>query len=162
MQRELEEKLEARFVNNYLVGYFETVESASRGLWFIDYNNGLAEIYDEMIPVIETKEEFLTGQPASLGKVMGKVRIVNPEEIEGTELDNEILVCDVTTPEYFNLMQKSLGIITNCGGTLSHAGIVSRELGKPCIVGTQRATELLKTGDLVELDADNGVVRKIN
>ena len=58
-------------------------------------------------------------------------------------------------------MQKAGGIITDEGGITCHAAIVSRELGKPCIIGTKIATQILHDGDLVEVDADKGVVRII-
>jgi len=51
------------------------------------------------------------------------------------------------------------GIVTNMGGVTTHAAIVSRELGKPCIIGTKIATEVLKDGDIVEMDTEEGVVR---
>lgn len=162
IQSAINDKFGACFVNDFLTGYFETVKSEDKGLWFVDYNQTLVEIYNEIMPVFGKREEFLQGQPASLGRVIGKVKIVGFENVNLVEIDNHILVCEVTTPEYFNLMQKSLGIITNFGGVLSHAGIVARELGKPCIVGTENATKLLKDGDLIELDADNGIVRKLS
>jgi pyruvate,water dikinase len=58
-------------------------------------------------------------------------------------------------------MRRAVAIITNEGGLLSHAAIMSREFGKPCIVGTKIATKVLKNGDMVEVDADKGIVRKI-
>ena len=65
----------------------------------------------------------------------------------------------MTRPEFVPLMKKAGGIITNEGGITSHAAIISRELGIPCIIGTKIATKVLHDGDLVEVDADNGVVR---
>ena len=58
-------------------------------------------------------------------------------------------------------MKRASAIITDRGGQTSHAAIVSRELGKPCIIGTQVATEVLKDGDVVEVDANSGVVKKL-
>jgi pyruvate,water dikinase len=58
-------------------------------------------------------------------------------------------------------MKKASAIVTDEGGITCHAAIVSRELNKPCIIGTQIATELLFDGEIVEVDANNGVVRKI-
>lgn len=55
-------------------------------------------------------------------------------------------------------MQQACGIITNRGGVLSHAGIIARELGKPTILATGNATEVLRNGDMIELDADKGIV----
>lgn len=59
-------------------------------------------------------------------------------------------------------MKKAGAIVTDAGGILSHAAIVSRELKKPCIIGTQTATKAFKDGDLVEVDAVKGIVRKIS
>jgi len=59
------------------------------------------------------------------------------------------------------VMQRAVAIVTDEGGVTSHAAIVSRELGLPCIVGTEHATKVLKDGDLVEVDAISGFVRKI-
>ena len=75
--------------------------------------------------------------------------------------NGEILVCAMTSPDFLPLMKQSSAIVTDLGGILSHAAIVSRELKKPCVVGTKDATKLLKDGDLVEVDAEKGVVRKI-
>ena len=67
----------------------------------------------------------------------------------------------MTTPDYVMAMEKSAAIITNDGGLTCHAAIISREMGIPCIVGTNMATKALKDGDLVEVDANKGVVRKL-
>jgi phosphoenolpyruvate synthase/pyruvate phosphate dikinase len=56
-------------------------------------------------------------------------------------------------------MQRASGFITDEGGITCHAAIVSREMGKPCIIGTRNATKILKDGDLVQVDAIHGVVR---
>lgn len=58
-------------------------------------------------------------------------------------------------------MKKAAGFVTDAGGILSHAAIVARELKKPCVIGTQRATKILKDGDIIELDANKGIVKKI-
>ena len=65
----------------------------------------------------------------------------------------------MTSPDFVPAMKISLGIITDEGGILCHAAIMSRELRKPCIIGTKIATQILHDGDLVEVDADHGVVR---
>ena len=65
----------------------------------------------------------------------------------------------MTSPDYVPAMKKSAAIITDQGGMLSHAAIISRELNIPCIVGANNATELINSGDLIEVDANNGVVR---
>ena len=73
--------------------------------------------------------------------------------------DGSVLVTGMTRPEFVPLMKRASAIITDEGGITCHAAIVSRELKKPCIIGTKIATQVLKDGDLVEVDADNGVVR---
>ena len=58
-------------------------------------------------------------------------------------------------------MRSSGAIVTDIGGLTCHAAIVAREMKKPCIVGTKIATQVLKDGDIVEVDASNGIVKKI-
>ena len=73
----------------------------------------------------------------------------------------EILVAPMTSPDYITALRKAAAVITDEGGITSHAAIVSRELGIPGIVGTKIATQVLKDGDLVEVDAERGIVRII-
>ncbi|MFA5022452.1 MAG: PEP-utilizing enzyme [Patescibacteria group bacterium] len=73
----------------------------------------------------------------------------------------DILVTPMTTATMVPLIKKVAGIVTNEGGLLSHAAIIAREFKKPCVVGTQFATKIFKTGDLIKVDAINGIVRKI-
>ena len=93
--------------------------------------------------------------------VTGKVRIVIKGEDFSKFMNGEILVTNMTRPEFVPLIKKSIAIITDEGGITCHAAIVSRELKKPCIIGTKNATKVLKDGDVVEVDANNGVVKII-
>jgi Phosphoenolpyruvate synthase/pyruvate phosphate dikinase len=70
-----------------------------------------------------------------------------------------IVVTEMTRPNIIQACRNSGAIITDEGGIASHAAIISREFKKPCIVGTRVATSSLKDGDLVEVDADRGIVR---
>lgn len=110
------------------------------------------------------------GVIANKGKVVAKARVILPELDQAYEVfvkklhamemnDGEILVTETTSPDFVPLMKKAGGIIANQGGLNSHAAIMSRELGVPCLVGTYHATHILSTGDLVELDADAGTVK---
>ncbi len=65
----------------------------------------------------------------------------------------------MTTPDFIPAMKKASAIITDEGGITCHAAIVSRELKKPCIIGTTNATKILRNGDSVEVDANNGIVK---
>lgn len=108
-----------------------------------------------------TPSAELRGTVAYPGRARGRVRIVF-DPAQATFRRGDILVTGMTRPDFLQLMELSAAFVTDAGGILSHAAIVARELKKPCIVGTERATKALKDGDLVEVDAENGVVRKIS
>lgn len=113
----------------------------------------------EMIPIdINTKE--IKGTIAMRGKVKGCVKVLLRDEdlIKFKNSKNIILVSTMTRPEWIQVMTKSNAFVTDAGGMLCHAAIVARELKKPCIIGTKIATKVLKDGDLVEVNADTGVV----
>ena len=73
--------------------------------------------------------------------------------------NGEVLVTGMTDPNFTDLMKKAAAIVTDGGGMLSHAAIVARELKTACVIGTKIATQVLKDGDFVEVDANIGVVR---
>lgn len=100
----------------------------------------------------------IVGQSANKGKYSGKVRVLKTSHIQNF-LKGEILVAGMTTPDFAPIMKEAGAIITDEGGITCHAAIVSRELGIPCIIGTKIATKVLKDGDLVEVDADRGIVK---
>lgn len=163
---QIAEQLGGTFARGYLEGYFETVDSADFGTWFLDYSPALGKMYaDAAIRGVDSSgAAIVRGQTGSPGNVEGMVRIVRPEEIGEENLafpEGAILVCPVTTPQYVPLMQKASAIVTDQGGILSHAAIVARELKKACIVATGNATTVLKDGQTVNVDATNGVVRLV-
>lgn len=102
--------------------------------------------------------KVIKGTTASLGKVKGKVRILLKAGDCDQLKNGEILVTFMTSPDFMPAIRKCSAIVTNLGGVTSHAAIISRELKIPCIVGTKIATQVLKTGDLVEVNANKGVV----
>lgn len=75
--------------------------------------------------------------------------------------DGNILISQATSPDLISAMKKAAAIVTNTGGLICHAAITSRELKIPCIVGTGNATLIFKDGDLVEVDAQKGTIKKI-
>ncbi|MDO8617571.1 MAG: PEP-utilizing enzyme [Candidatus Uhrbacteria bacterium] len=102
----------------------------------------------------------MTGNAAYPGKPLrGTVQVVLTKEAMSQFQDNAILVTTMTTPEFVPIMKKAKAIITDEGGVLCHAAIIARELKKPCIIGTKIATQVLKDGDKVEVDANQGIVR---
>ena len=110
---------------------------------------------------IEEKIDTIRGMVASIGKgyVKGKVRILLTPRNVNKMKKGEILVAPMTSPDYVIAMKKAAAIVTDSGGITSHAAIVSRELGVPCIVGTKIATKVLKDGMEVEIKANHGIVR---
>lgn len=107
----------------------------------------------KMIPLLE-------GQPASLGLKSGPVRILhNSDQIDKLR-PGDILVTELTSPNFVPAMKRASAIITNMGGINSHAAIVAREMGVPAVVGTTTATHLLEDGQIVTVDGVNGLVYK--
>lgn len=103
----------------------------------------------------------IKGMVASSGKITGRVKILLKIHDMANMEKGDILVSSMTRPEMVPAMKLAAAIITDEGGVTSHAAIVSREMKIPCIIGTKIATKVLKDGDLVEVDADKGIVKKI-
>ncbi len=103
----------------------------------------------------------LKGVGVCKGFVQGRVKLVLYKDQIQNFKPGQILVSEMTGIDFVPAMKKALAIITDEGGMTSHAAIVSRELRKPCIVGTKIATKVFKDGDLVEVDANKGIVRKL-
>lgn len=124
-----------------------------------DYDN-VETFIEASTPKADSSTE-LRGTIANPGYVKGKAKIIFCTDDFEKMKKGDVLITTMTTPDFILLMKKSSAIITDIGGLLSHAAIISRELGKPCIIGTKVATQLLKDGDLVEVDANKGVARKL-
>ena len=119
------------------------------------------KIYEEINKTFVHKGDIIKGTPAFPGKVKGIVRVIMGEVHFSKFNNGEILVAPMTRPEFVPLMKRAAGIITDEGGITCHAAIVSRELKIPSIVGTKISTKVLKDGDVVEVNANHGVVRKV-
>ena len=101
---------------------------------------------------------ILRGETAASGVYSGKVQIISsPLELNKVQ-KGDILVAKMTTPDWVPAMQKAGAIITDEGGMTCHAAIVSREMGTPCVVGTEHATQILKDGQIVTVHASKGLV----
>ncbi len=110
--------------------------------------------------VIELSEALiiLNGSPAGPGLGCGPVKIVlDTAKIDGVK-KGDILVAEMTTPDFVPAMKRAAGIVTDRGGRTCHAAIVSRELGIPCVVGTGDATQKLKSDQVVTVDGSRGKV----
>lgn len=101
------------------------------------------------------------GSCGCAGTAVGRARIILDAKRIADLKAGEVLVTIATTPDFVVGMKKAAAIVTNEGGITCHAAIVSRELGIPCVVGTGNATKAFNDGDLLEVKASHGVVRKI-
>lgn len=147
---------------------FEKINERKNG--FVYYNGkiytgeNIDEILSELGIVLEEVDKSVKefkGEVAQKGKAQGKVKTVsNMDEMEQVQ-DGEILVAVMTMPAYLPAMKRAAAFVTDEGGITCHAAIIAREMNKPCVIGTRFATKVLKDGDKVEVDADNGVVRII-
>jgi phosphoenolpyruvate synthase/pyruvate phosphate dikinase len=118
----------------------------------------------EIFSFSSTEGEILEipGMVANKGTVRGRARVtMSAKEAKNIE-KGEILITSMTSPDFVTAMKKAAAIVTNEGGVLCHAAVVSREFDIPCIVGTKLATRVFKTGDMIEVDGELGVVRKVH
>jgi phosphohistidine swiveling domain-containing protein len=107
-------------------------------------------------------KDEVSGACAVAGNASGRVKIVlNPNTAVNFE-DGDILVAEMTRPDFLPLMQRAAAIVTDAGGILCHAAITARELGIPCVIGTKVATSVFHDGDVVEVDAERGIVKKLS
>ncbi|HIQ10183.1 MAG TPA: phosphoenolpyruvate synthase [Euryarchaeota archaeon] len=102
----------------------------------------------------------LKGLPASPGYASGTVKVIRDISELSKVQKGDVLVTTMTTPDMVPAMERAAAIVTDEGGMTCHAAIVSRELGIPAVVGTEKATEVLKDGDVVTVDAYKGLVYK--
>jgi phosphohistidine swiveling domain-containing protein len=110
------------------------------------------------------KQEIINevkGISVSSGKVKGKAKIILNSKDLPKVAKGDIIICPMTRPDFLIAMEKAAAFVTDEGGLLCHAAIIAREMKKPCIIGTKNATKAFDDGDLVEVDGDDSVVRKI-
>lgn len=103
----------------------------------------------------------INGMPARAGLAKGSVKIVDKVDDMKKMEEGDILVSQATSPDLMPAIKKASAIVTNEGGITCHAAIVSRELGIPCVVGTRIAAEVFKDGDMVNVDANQGIIKKL-
>jgi pyruvate, water dikinase len=109
-------------------------------------------------PEHPTGEALVSGLGAAPGIVSGTVRVLRSPEEGSTLRDGEILVAPMTNPDWVPAIRRAGALVTDGGGLTCHAAIVSRELGVPCVVATRRATQVLRSGDVVTVDGRRGLV----
>ena len=106
----------------------------------------------------EMPDDEVSGFAASGGVVEGRARVLMSVNEIGQVQAGEILVCPVTAPSWGPVFGRIKAAVSDIGGIMSHAAIVAREYGMPAVVGTGTATQKIRTGDLVRVDGDEGVV----
>jgi len=145
-----EEKLKERYCSSAILTQGEKV----------DLFTGLQveNLEKEFFSIFERK---VKGDVAFNRKVQGICRIITDPFKKYEFNQDDILVTGMTRPEFTPYMDKAAGIVTDSGGILCHAAIISREMRIPCIVGTQIATKVFADGDLIEIDGDTGEVKKV-
>jgi len=159
---------------DYLISHAKEVRERKKGFTALVHYNGQIEyqiglfnqtkkiLHDFFMKNRGSNLRELRGQVGSPGRTKGKIKIILNIIAESKRFKKgDILVTGMTRPEFVPLMRRALAVITDEGGITCHAAIVSRELGIPCIIGTKIATQVFKDGDLVEVDANKGVVRKL-
>ncbi len=106
-------------------------------------------------------ESRTRGLVAYRGSAVGRARVLRTAAEQDRVEEGDILIVPMTTPDYFPSMKKAAAFVTDEGGVICHAAIVARELKKPCVIGTRNATSIFRDGDLVEVDALTGIVRRV-
>ncbi|MBI4426864.1 MAG: hypothetical protein HY569_00005 [Candidatus Magasanikbacteria bacterium] len=124
-------------------------------------NSFVKKINIEIEVFKNTTNGLVKGTTTYPGIIIGKVRIIKRKDEIDQMKKGEVLISPMTTPDVFIAIKKASAIVTDEGGQLCHAAIISRELKIPCIVGTKNASETYKNGDLVEVNADKGIVKMI-
>jgi len=115
----------------------------------------------DWLKVIDKPENLteIRGLPGSPGKVEGPARIIRKVSELSQLKDGDIIISPVTSPMWAPAFGVAKGVITDIGGLMSHTAIVCREYGIPAVVGTGVATDAIKTGDIVSLDGNEGIVK---
>jgi len=144
-------------------------DRVENGVMFVTHKDEAEEIiFDQSVKKVHLAiEESISlseikGNSASRGKTIGQAKVImNQGDFSKMEA-GDILVAPMTRPEYVPVMKLAKAIITDEGGITCHAAIVSRELGIPCITGTQVATKVLRDGYMIDVDANHGLIKIIN
>lgn len=148
-----EESIKERINNHVMIGYLDSV-SLLVGKDALDFEN-------KYLKSDIKKDKMFKGRTASPGYGKGKARII----LENTDFykmhTGDILISINTNPDFVPIMRKAAAIVAEEGGLTAHVSVISREMGIPCVVGVNNVTRELKDGNLVEVDADKGIVRKI-
>ncbi|MFA6524783.1 MAG: PEP-utilizing enzyme [Patescibacteria group bacterium] len=132
-----------------------------KGIEKVFTGNTAKKLAEKTKMAIDEEITEIQGQCGCVGRGKGTVRIIIRASDMNKMKNGDVLVSIATDPDIMPAMRKASAIVTEQGGVTSHAAIIARELGIPCVIGTKIVTKILKDGDLVEVDATKGVVRKL-
>ncbi|MFA6391720.1 MAG: PEP-utilizing enzyme [Patescibacteria group bacterium] len=132
-----------------------------KGIEKIYTGNQAKKMAEKTTMTVNEEITEINGQCGCVGRGKGKVRLIIRASDMGKMKNGDVLVSIATNPGIVAAMKKASAIVTDQGGITSHAAIIARELGIPCVIGTKIATKVFKDGDLVEVDATKGMVRKL-
>ncbi|QQG53059.1 MAG: hypothetical protein HY931_02640 [Candidatus Falkowbacteria bacterium] len=127
----------------------------------IDIISGKGVAIFKKLIIEKNVRKIIAGRTAFPGRVTGVVKIISSPKDAAKFKPGDILVASMTTPSMVMIMKKAAAFITDEGGITCHASILAREMKKPCVIGTKNATKILHDGDLVEVDANKGIVKII-
>jgi phosphohistidine swiveling domain-containing protein len=144
-------------INERRIGYAIIVINGKITCLFGQEANRLQKEISNKFKSKDTSNQ-IKGNIASMGKVTGIARILLSHKDTNKLQKGEILVASMTTPDFVSAMEKASAFVTDEGGITCHAAIVAREFDVPCIVGTGNATKIIKDGDIIEVDANTGIV----
>jgi phosphohistidine swiveling domain-containing protein len=137
------------------------LQKYSSNMSCVDYQGKVCmmdgNIFSKQVSKEETSE--IKGMTAQLGCVKGIAKVVLSIKEVSKVQKGDILVTYMTSPDFLQAMKKAAAFVTNEGGLTCHAAIIARELKKPCVIGTKIATTVIKDGDLIEVDANHGIVK---
>lgn len=150
--------------------YITKLEERKNGLFMLDEKiyplqrlNSLLEKNQLSLEEISTEGvEEIKGTSAYAGRTQGQVRKILSFADMSKFKNGEVLVTEMTNPDYLPIMKIASAVITDEGGATCHAAIASRELQIPCVVGTKISTHILQDGDIVDVDATSGVIKKLD
>lgn len=153
-------KMPYKAIRQRRIGY--CVKYARGKLVFEKQGRVAVAVIDKEMSAPSLKHKEIKGVIASAGIARGRAIVTDDAKVAAKIIkQGDIIIASMTTPDFVPAMKKAGAIVTNEGGVTVHAAIVSRELGIPCLTGTLIATRVFKTGDMIEVDAVKGVVRKI-
>jgi phosphohistidine swiveling domain-containing protein len=128
---------------------------------FLFYRGEMVYTKNPFVKQGEQEISVVSGQIGHGGVARGIAKIITRTEDLKKINKGDIFVAQQTFPAFLMGLHKASAFVTDEGGITCHAAIIAREMKKPCIVGTKNATKILKDGDMVEVDADKGTVKKL-